>query len=1055
MSGVTFEEFARIVDIRPHANQRQVVTSSLGPQRVAAGAGTGKTTSMALRVAWLVASGAVEPNAVLGLTFTTKAAASMHATMRAALRRWHETWEGEATEELAEPTVMTYNAFAARIIAEHGLRLGYEPNPTVLINGARHRLAYDVVCRSAEPALASIGRNPAAVTVDLLGLDDSLTDLCVTPERLIAFEEQQIAWLSSLENQQSLVRNMLATSVERRALAQIVQSFRSAKKSRDVLDFADQTRLAGDLVREYPEIARQWRDAASIVLLDEYQDTSIAQRRLLQEIFGPGHPITAVGDASQAIYGWRGASVANMIEFARHFEAEGEPQTLNVSYRSGPAILDVANAISRGIPDRSGDLEPGNPERGTGQVTCGLFTTRDEEHAWIVDRIDAMGARGVPWSDIAVLATTGAELAAMRRALDARGIPTQLHGAAGLLSEPAVVDVHAMLQVIADPTANGSLVRLLAGPRWRIGPRDLAALGHRAADLVGRTHRGRTSTVTASLDDAVAGSDPAEALCLLEAVFDPGDPSCFSPECWVRLAEFADLIRQLARHGGDPVPEVIGRILELSGLGVEVLIAEQGERDRLALAGLMDLAADFSRLDDGASVGAFLARLADAERFDVDLPVDEGPRRQAVQLMTIHKAKGLEFPHVFVPSMSTGVFPSAQGRASWTTDAGEVPMALREDIGTADGVPAFPDPVIGPREADHRKYKDWLKQRELLESRRLAYVALTRAKQSLAVTGHWWGPTQRKVRGPAPFLDEVREVVLGFPESWGSIITWAPAPEDDDVNPAGIEESGVTFRWPAELPAQERIREAASLVLSHLAGPDVAAPAGDLTAEQADVLARWDADLEFLVAEAREQRSTARTVRLPDSVSASTFMRAQRDPEALAADLARPMPRSPSPAARRGTAIHAWVERRFGQTTLIDLDDLPGAADADRLDLSLAELQSAFERSSYASSVPVATEFPFGIVVGGRLIRGRIDAVFPVDGHGDANASADPHSDDVIYEVVDWKTGSGRGIDPLQLAIYRRAWARHVGIPESQVGAAFLLVETGEVIRPVSLPDLS
>jgi len=258
--------------------------------------------------------------------------------------------------------------------------------------------------------------------------------------------------------------------------------------------------------------------------------------------------------------------------------------------------------------------------------------------------------------------------------------------------------------------------------------------------------------------------------------------------------------------------------------------------------------------------------------------------------------------------------------------------------------------------------------------------------------------------------------------------------------------------WPTVPRAARTISEAATLVRRHLlATPseslaDADTPA-ELTSNEREEVARWDADLNFLVREARDQRSGIRSVRLPESVSASTFMRAHADPQGLAAELARPMPRRPSPAARRGTSFHNWVERRFGQATLIDLDDLPGAVDSDRTDASMAELQAAFERSPYAVRQPVATEFPFGIVIDGRVVRGRIDAVFAVDRN-------DPTMTDVEFDVVDWKTGRGRGIDPLQLAIYRLAWARHVGVAESQVGAAFLLVETGEVLRPDSLPTL-
>ena len=150
------------------------------------------------------------------------------------------------------------------------------------------------------------------------------------------------------------------------------------------------------------------------------------------------------------------------------------------------------------------------------------------------------------------------------------------------------------------------------------------------------------------------------------------------------------------------------------------------------------------------------------------------------------------------------------------------------------------------------------------------------------------------------------------------------------------------------------------------------------------------------------------------------------------------MPRPPSRAARRGTAFHAWVEARYGQQSLLDPDDLPGAADEHIVsEEALAELKAAFERTPYATRDPLAVEAPFSLVLGGRVVNGRIDAVFAA--HDVPGA---------VAEVIDWKTGSAAGVDPLQLALYRLAWAQVAGIDIAQVSAAFVMVPTGEVIRP-------
>ena len=185
-------------------------------------------------------------------------------------------------------------------------------------------------------------------------------------------------------------------------------------------------------------------------------------------------------------------------------------------------------------------------------------------------------------------------------------------------------------------------------------------------------------------------------------------------------------------------------------------------------------------------------------------------------------------------------------------------------------------------------------------------------------------------------------------------------------------------------------------------------------------------------------------ISLPSSLSASDLVRLAEDPEAFTKRLARPMPARPAPAARRGTRFHAWVEAHYGVRPLLEPDDLPGAADDDvESDAALAALQETFLASPYADRSPVGIEVPFSLVVGGRVVPGRIDAVF---------ASTDDDGT-TRYEVVDWKTSKDHGADPLQLAIYRVAYAELVGVPVEQVDAAFLFVRDGAVVRPDDLPD--
>ena len=1034
--------------------QWAAVSSDLAPAVIVAGAGSGKTTSMAARVAWLVGSGLARPDEILGLTFTTKAAAQLLASMRrsigALIAEGIVSAEDDDGAPVGEPQVLTYHAFGARILAEHGIRLGREPSSTLLTDGARQQLAYRVVCRSPLP-LGALGRSPVALTSSLLSLDDELTELAVPPAALREFDDALTSDLLAHGSLQRIGESLLATSRERAVLADLVEEWRAEKAARDVIDFADQIRLAGAIVDRYPDVVHDLRRKFAVVLLDEYQDTSIAQRVLLQRIFGDGHPVLAVGDPCQAIYGWRGASVDNIDRFGVHFPAGPEAAarfTLSQNRRSGPAILEIANRTSTQLRSVHAGVQPlmaGDNGKGSGVVSCALFETYAAERDWVVDEVIAThrargASRPVSWSDIAVLAATGADLVAVDTALRRRGVPTQLVGAAALLAQPAVIDIRAMLEVLHDPSANPAFVRLAAGPRWRIGARDLAALGERAAHLAGGRSRSAQEGLAAALDDAVAGTDAVESVSLTEALDDLGDPSRYSPEAVRRFRALAAELHDLRSHAGEPLPELVLRVIRTTGLEVEAALAPDANQAH-ALHAFVDLAAEFTDPDGRLTLGAFLSRLRDAERFDVDLGLDVAGPADAVQLLTVHKAKGLEFPYVFVPFMAQGAFPGGRARSPWPTSPSTVPWPLRADC--TDELAAFPVAGEPPRDKHHKAYQEVLRGLSELEDQRLAYVAFTRAERGLVVTGHWWGPTQATRRGPGAFLATVHEACL---DGFGTVVHWAPAPADDAVNPQG-HEAVVPVPWPAEPDPTWRARllesadavRAVDAVQPALPGVDLGAPpatAGGGAADRARI-ADWDVLTLALLEEARSRRISDRRVPLPASVSASQLVRALAEPEALARDLVRPMPRPPAPAARRGTQFHAWVETRFGQQSLIDPDELPGAADADiESDARLEELKAAFELSPYAQRAPVAVEAPFSLVLGGRVVHGRIDAVFE---------SSEPGR---RYEVVDWKTGSAGGVDARQLAVYRLAWAQLAGVDLAEVAAAFVLVGSGEVLRP-------
>jgi DNA helicase II / ATP-dependent DNA helicase PcrA len=1215
----------------PTGEQADVIAAPLEPLAVIAGAGSGKSETMAARLVWLVANGLVAPERVLGLTFTRKAAAELGQRVRArlaGLRRAGLTVRGAepavpastpggdallggdplggdplggdplgvgllggglhsadpaaaghgnpaAVDELdGEPVVSTYHAYAARLVADHALREAMEPSLRLITPAVAWQIAARVVAAYGGP-MDAVDRAPQWVTAAVLDLAGELSEHLRAPQDVHQAGEWLDAACQVLPGRvPAAVRRIARCQRTREQLLPMVTAYIQAKAAREVIDYGDQVALAARIASRHPEVGVFERARYQVVLLDEYQDTSHAQLVLLKALFGGGHPVTAVGDPCQSIYGWRGASAGNLRRFVADFPVidrkgasragasragasragasragngrggngrarpglarPADVRKLSTSFRNTGRVLDAAGAVQEGLRvevPQVPRLVPPPQRAGRGRVLCALLESAAEEAAWIASQIEGLldlppgtAPDGGPWpgpgagvraADIAVLCRKRSQFPALRSAIEARGIPVEVVGLGGLLTVPEVADVVATFRVLHDPTASGSLARLLTGPRWRIGPRDLVALGRRARDLA-REHRagGRGGAAppgpagTASLGAAdpasparapagLAGQpregvkhDPlaqavtdltAEQGSLVEALDDLGPAAAYSARGFARFSALAAELRALRAHVDRPLPDLVGEVERVLGLDVEV--AAQPWRDpaaaRADLDAFADAAATFADDEEEPTLGAFLAFLTAAEAEEFGLESGRPSGTDAVTLTTVHAAKGLQWAAVVVPGLSAGakarVFPARPVASTrWTENPRLLPFSLRGD---ADDLPALPDLTAGSLAA----FDDACAARDLAEERRLAYVAVTRAAFWAACTGYWWGEGVSPL-GPSVFLDEIRAACEA---GAGTVARWAPAPEDGATNPALAEP--VPMLWPAAPSGAryEAVRQAAALVeraraglageaalasgagggLANGDGPSgevgglaggaepaavAAASGGPLSERDRLLMAAWERDTAILLAERAERRGDAASaVMLPARLSVSSLVTMATDPDELARQIRRPLPRPPAPQARRGTAFHRWLEERFGQQRLIDPSDLLGAADepADDGDADdLALLRERFEAGEWGNRWPVEVEVPFETLIAGRSVRGRIDAVF-----GDADGGG--------YDVVDWKTGEPPATGPerrtaaVQLAAYRLAWAGLAQVPADQVRAAFYYVRHDLTLRPADLLD--
>lgn len=1082
---------ARLIGQHPPTDeQRAVIEAPLRPSLVVAGAGSGKTETMAARVVWLVANGLVAPDQVLGLTFTRKAAGELSERVRRRLRALVRAAAAEGVtlpasvvvDELARPHVSTYHAYAASLVTDHALRLGVEPGARLLGEAAQWQLASQVV----EAWSGDLDTSAATSTVvdAVLALSGALDEHLLDPAGARRGIESLVADLEATpagtppRGPYARVRDLIASLGERARVLDLVADYRARKRAGDCLDFGDQVALAARVARDVPDVGAGERARYGVVLLDEYQDTSYAQLVLLQALFRDGHPVTAVGDPHQSIYGWRGASPGGLARFPVAFPVV-EPQVrggrrpadvvqLSTSWRNDAAVLDVANHVAAPLRVAGARVDvprlAARPGAGAGCVQAAVTDTVEDEAEAVASWVAARwrpGHHAAGRRTAAVLCRKRSQFEPVRRALRAAGLPVEVVGLGGLLATPEVVDLVAVLQAAHDPTRGDAVVRLLTGARTRLGAFDLHALGDwaRQGARTARGAGGRPEGVEA---------DVVDERSLVDALDDPPPPGwrspagrTLTPEGRRRLTELAGVLRAVRSQQGLSLPELVGEAERLYGLDIEVQSRADVPpgRARAHLDAFADVAAEFARGADRPTLGAFLAwvEAADAREDGLELPVTD-PDPDAVQVMTVHAAKGLEWDAVAVAGLVDGGLPATPvlGKdgprdSAWLTGLGVLPYPLRGD---ADELPRLDCAgAESPKELAGRleRLREDAGDHQVAEERRLAYVAVTRAREDLLLSAAYWGDPKAP-RRLSPFLTDL--VDAGLVE----VIAWADAPEAGAANPRAARTPSAT--WPADpfardgaAPRRRAVVEAAAAVraaraeLGTVAEP-VPAPAVASTASGGGE--DWDLLADRLLAEQAARRRGDAHVALPAHLSASSLVRLDARPEQFALDLRRPVPRAPSPQARRGTAFHAWVESWYGRAALVDVDDLPGADD-DLLpsDVDQAELRAAFLRTPWAQRAPLAVEVDVETTIGGYVLRSRIDAVF-----------RDPERPDVpgAVVVVDWKTGAPprgtaeRSSRDLQLAVYRIAWARLTGTAPELVRAAFCYVGAGVTVTPDDLP---
>ncbi len=1009
----------------------QWLAISHAPEALAiiAGAGSGKTAIMAARMVWMVEEGIARPSQILGLTFTNKAARELEERIELAF----ESMDPPLPEL---PTVSTYNSFADRIVRQEGVRVGIDPESSLLSQAQTWQLLAESL-NHVDPFDAIDSRSIASLTKMALGLADQCANNYVAPEQ-VAGEDRRI-----IEREAAYERDVLLNSGRRIELTKVVRAYQDLKRHRRCMDFGDQVTKAVEILQTWESVAAELRQRYPAILLDEYQDTNVAQRRMMQALAPWGSNVTAVGDARQNIFQWRGSTLFNLIDFPlKHFlRAGGESHqflSLSDNFRSGARVVDVANAvIDRVSPERRpGQPLAAVPFNSDGFVGTALLSDQRAEAEFIAGEIlkfhgkpVAEGRSPTGWNDFAVLVRRKSHMGLIYSVLKEHEIPVEVVGLGGLLQVPEVMDTVAWLRLVAEPgpTSNRWLARILLGPRFRIHYRDLALLARWAA---GRTRElSETKRKELPHEEGTAVPDETDfepdevAFALVEALDHLELIPQLPPDALERLLRMRSELWSLRAHAGAPLLDLVQRIVNETGIAGA--LAASPRQDAAASMGnlrqFMSLVANFAPISGEPSLAEFLEYLDAAEDAADTMELEVTPADDSVKLTTVHGAKGLEFEVVFVPGVAASenakgdkvysIFPDERA-SNPMISYGQLPYGVREDAHH------LPNPLTEDAKGNtvlkkKAHFARELKERAVEDERRLYYVALTRARQRLYVTAAWWYERQKRPHGPSIFfeevaaLDQVENLVVADKPDESPLMAelqakavWPPVVRNLFDSTPALPHGPV-----AALEDLLAGRRSADELLDALEPTD-RAEAGKLVAAHRHKIAALGTDDGL--------RSVPEVESLPkDSLTASQAV-------ALAAgritdrQLSRPLPKRPSASGRIGVEIHRWIEERArGLTGLADEEgmDNPGSrVEAARL----AKLKAAWEEQ-YASRTlatlpggePMA-ELRFVLKVGDQLVRGRMDAVYLDQGGR--------------LEIVDFKTGEHHEPPELdQLTVYAAA----------------------------------